>query len=397
MSINKVVNTHFIPVVTTEKKSDNNNTDHLNSQQNLEPLNYLGDDHAKHDADNFLYTVGRDIHGKRQNDLLRIKQDQLMENVAADHASKYLSSGEVQSLASYVKNYGRVTSAADLLLNRLSNDSAQSVEAIINFLKAGKLSIAESYIILNYMHQKLLRKSSLKSLLRSLIVKLEQQESAFLFLFDFFALSKNPALKNHPDIIESVVRLNTGQINLESLRDTIHYIREKDLDVEQLVSGYIKYHLKIIQKLQASVSSFEERTMIAQFIGMEKKFIMVYSMFLKVREFLRQFFTQAGVLDNINYNSLLLSILNFAEAPEISKAAVTTLLKNFPAGSKEGKVGFLNQLIHLYNLFPGEIFASDKDRQSFFEGIRSYIVQNDPLQQRLLNHKPFDYFRNSKE
>lgn len=395
MSISKISNVHYVPSVISERESKKENANHLN-KQNLEPLTYLVDDHANRDGENFFNSIGKEVGKRGSFELLRTQQDEQMENLAADHASKYLSSGEIQSLGSYVKNYSRITTAADLLLNRLGKEGDQSVEIIINFLKAGKLTIAESYIILNYMYQKLQHKSTLKNILSSLIVKLEQQESAFLYLFDFFAVSKNPLLQNHPEILESVVRLNTGQITLDSLKEAIQYIREKNLDVEQLVSGYVKYHLKIIEQLQKAVSSFEERAMIAQFIGMERKIIMVHSIFLKTKDFIKQFFSRASGGEKLNYSSLLLAILNFAEVAEINQLAVKTLLKNFPAGKRDGQVGFLNHIMHLYDLFPQEVFSSDKARQSFFAGIRSYIHQHDPLQQKLLNHKPFDYFRNSR-
>ncbi len=391
--VDGISNVRRIPAaVVIEEKVRKESADHLSKQQDLEPSTYLGDDHAKHDGEQFFNAVGKNIHRRDNHELLRVKQDQLTEDIAADHASKYLSSGEIESLGSYVKNFKQITTAADILLKRLARDGTQSVELIINFLMAAKLTIAESYIILNYMYETQKRKkNSLKETLGHLLIKLEQQESAYLF--NFFAISKNPLLNNHPEILESVVRLNTGQINLEGLKETIQYIREKNLDVAELVSGYVKYHLKIIEKLQLAVSSFEERSMIAQFIGMEQKFIKVYSIFLKVRDFIQKFFTSAKVPENLNYNSLLLSLFNFAEVAEISSLAINTLLKSFPAEKKNNQVGFLNHIIQLYDALPQEIFASDKTRQSFFEGIRAYISKNDPQKQKLLNHKPFDYFR----
>lgn len=294
----------------------------------------------------------------------------------------YLEDAEVDTIFEYVDKENKLTreKSENLLDSLLSMDEDVADSELSGFVKGNKLSMAETYILLGFLYEEISKrdqkKKRLLKLLRDLLKKVGQQNSAYLF--EFFSLANHPQVKNNPKLANGLANLaaGTGEANIATVREAISFIKESlENDFANIVSKCMRLRVHILSRLTQSQNSFENKQEVANFMKFEKNLIVVNTMNVRVNS-LKDGIAATHVWDvtfSDDHASILEAIISFAESTMVTELGIKNLIRGFGISKNMDElVGFRNKIIQFFSSMPVEIFnGQDSHRQKLIHGLRN--------------------------
>lgn len=314
-----------------------------------------------------------------------------------------MDEGELEVMFNSFEKQNITKEKAETILNRLLDASEESSEAMLGgFIKNLNLNIAEIFVLLNYLFAEVSKKDQQKkkllALLKNLLKKVDQQNSAYLT--EFFSLMNNPLVKQNPKLAHGVASLSSGTIDMSSISDTLKFIHDYlENDFSNLVSKCIRLRFHVLSRLTKTNLSFENKHELSQYTTCERNLITVNSMYLKVDHF-KTDVNQSDIWKlkiSGEYADMIKAIVAFTESSIVTTMSMKNFVKSFGI-DKDIKTlsGFKNKLIQFLSEMPMVVFNNtNSQRQKVIQGIRNlFAVMHDDGGEA--NKSNFEFLRPKK-
>jgi hypothetical protein len=349
------------------------------------------DDKAKEFINYVDYGSGPLQFDKIKPDITRLANNQFI--------SKYLSEFVLDEILLFLDGQDE-DSIVDLYDSLLEANEGMESEIINKYVSTWKLSIAQIYMVIGYLRDKLIkekkRKENLETILAELLRKIELQNSNYLL--NFFDLSNQVKITKNHKLIHSFAALSSGEQNVKTLRDALSFVDSALMgDFTQIVSRCVMCRIGVLARLSSENLSLEEKVQLADYYNFEKNLIILNSIYTKLIGFKNNL--KKNNLWNLDISvnlSTISSILTFTESSIISESLLSTLLKQMKLDVNfKLSPGIINNLINLLHDMPISIFNNlPKQYEKILDGLRG-ISRNNNLDVRRKNS--FNFIRETKE
>jgi cytidylate kinase len=294
--------------------------------------------------------------------------------------AKYKAEISLDELSTFFEDDKLEQDKLDGLANELAGGEDSMAEGILSdFIAKNNLDKAQIYVMLSYLvgvlNSEQKHREKLRKLVASLLKKLEQQESAYLF--NFFNLLENKELQKKPKLVKTLAEMAAGDISITTIKQSLRFVEESlEDDYDNLVSKCIKYRVHILKRLNNMDLSFEDKTELIDYFKFEKNIIIlqsVYSRLGKLNNYIKE--VKKGVVNEYGNSSRVGAVFSFSELSMFSDSALSVLIRNlgFEIDIKKS-TGFINELVRFFISLPLEVFNSTSgQKQKVVEGLRQKL------------------------
>ncbi len=294
--------------------------------------------------------------------------------------AKYKAEISLDELSTFFEDDKLEQDKLDGLANELAGGEDSMAEGILSdFIAKNNLDKAQIYVMLSYLvgvlNSEQKHREKLRKLVASLLKKLEQQESAYLF--NFFNLLENKELQKKPKLVKTLAEMAAGDISITTIKQSSRFVEESlEDDYDNLVSKCIKYRVHILKRLNNMDLSFEDKTELIDYFKFEKNIIIlqsVYSRLGKLNNYIKE--VKKGVVNEYGNSSRVGAVFSFSELSMFSDSALSVLIRNlgFEIDIKKS-TGFINELVRFFISLPLEVFNSTSgQKQKVVEGLRQKL------------------------
>lgn len=320
------------------------------------------------------------------NDFTGVSAESYDPDVMSNLLSSYMSSAEIDTMFEYVEDSEVSKGDLDDLTEKLSASEDEAAAAIISeFFEGGMLSTVAVFAALTYLYEELSKKEKKKNktlaLLKRLLEKFSQQNSAFLS--EMFQIQKHPLVKQSTKLSIGLANLSAGNISIDSLKSAIQFVDDYlDADFDKIVSKCIRLRINVLSRLTTKRLSFEAKTELSGYLKCEKNLIVInsiYNNFDKFKNSVEQDILIDGKLSTDNVKSLN-SIIEFAENILINNFILKNFMNNIGFDKKfEVDLRLRTKIVELFQHLPMVLFNEDnKKRQKLIEAMRTFKIRSDP-------------------
>jgi len=231
--------------------------------------------------------------------------------------AKYKAEISLDELSTFFEDDKLEQDKLDGLANELAGGEDSMAEGILSdFIAKNNLDKAQIYVMLSYLvgvlNSEQKHREKLRKLVASLLKKLEQQESAYLF--NFFNLLENKELQKKPKLVKTLAEMAAGDISITTIKQSLRFVEESlEDDYDNLVSKCIKYRVHILKRLNNMDLSFEDKTELIDYFKFEKNIIIlqsVYSRLGKLNNYIKE--VKKGVVNEYGNSSRVGAVFSFS-------------------------------------------------------------------------------------
>ncbi len=363
------------PTNPAHKEVNANQTANINLFETLQD-NLM---HEDHEEDVLFFKKMLESNSKQTND--QIRNETLLESLADSVTSrfkeaKYIAHQELESLLSFFEDDNLSFKKVDGLIDEMVKvDEAQAEILLAKFLNNSKLSIAQIYMILNYIIDNIAKKrrdkKRLTDLISVLLKRLEHQESGYLF--EFFSLLAHPEIKKDISLMNGLASISSGNVTVNSVKQMLNFVQNNlGGDFENMVSSCLNNRASILKRLTVGEINFEQKTELAEYIKFEKILITLHSLYIKAFNFSKlSSESQEKIVLVDDYYKLLSSLIGLAENALVSEISINNFFKQIIKNPSQLTPGFLNKLLRLYDNFPMLVYNdTPQQKTKVLDGIR---------------------------
>jgi len=316
--------------------------DHKEKTDNTAKVNML---------ENLLINDNRTISKTGNNQSLL---SSIANKLIQSYISEYLTFDELEVLWDTYLADEELKSEVKELLDLINQcESGEEVGVLNRFMGSHKLGVAQIYMILNYLMEKMRKRKEKELFLKDLerwTKRYSQQKSGYLF--EFFSMVSQPELIKDLSCnnLDYLATINSSATDINGIKDTLQAIsRGLNDQFNSLVSLYVK--LKAHQLLWSrSAVNREDKLVIAQLVKMEKNLIIINSLYCRQQEYYKVL-SEAGITcitlwEKVNKSEVLSTTIDFCESNFIIKSTIQKLFNSWGITDLTGN-HFKKMLYHL--------------------------------------------------
>jgi hypothetical protein len=343
-------------------------------------------------ADNEYFAVGEE----QTNNFIQYAVLGNQANIAPSDSSDILNNAGIQYLLqdeidSFIDSFDQIKNKKEqfkTLAEKIANSPEGTEEDVLDAgVKLLCSSKAETYILLLYVQEFLRQRNSREKFFERISQikdEFEKQENGYLF--EFFSIQKmveslNNSNINNAKFIDQMAQVSSGQVSLESLKQTLEFVRGLFGDnFHKMVSVFMKIRSMQLKKIKSEFLSPEERSELVNMLRQENQIIILNSVYNQSKKSLEKLKKMGPVQEK--YGELIAQLIALTESMFISADSVVGISKilGLDQADKKSLNTLLSEMIRIYTVAPVAIFNNQANRMKTLDSLRAVTTKISPEQ-----------------
>jgi hypothetical protein len=193
--------------------------------------------------------------------------------------------------------------------------------------------------------------------------------------------SLNNSNINNAKFIDQMAQVSSGQVSLESLKQTFEFVRGLFGDnFHKMVSVFMKIRSMQLKKIKSEFLSPEERSELVNMLRQENQIIILNSVYNQSKKSLEKLKKMGPVQEK--YGELIAQLIALTESMFISADSVVGISKilGLDQADKKSLNTLLSEMIRIYTVAPVAIFNNQANRMKTLDSLRAVTTKISPEQ-----------------